>query len=144
MIKAPLALFQVQVKSRRWHAIELLQAPPGIAPEALDAVDVTVVISKLVRAMIDSQVFSIADINKSVVAAPAVTVNDGVCQDATANNGLQGSLFAVRHDLRVDLALSLEEAEDDGLAPGTATALAAHAMRAEVRFIHFNFTVFKR
>ena len=88
MIKAPLALFQVQVKSCRWHAVGLLQAPLGKAPEALDAVNVTPVISKLVRAMMDSVVFGIANIHEAVIAVPAIAVNDGICRDATANNGL--------------------------------------------------------
>lgn len=55
MVKAPLALFQAQVKSRRWHTVEPLQAPLGKAPEALDAVNMTLVISKLVRAVVDSE-----------------------------------------------------------------------------------------
>jgi hypothetical protein len=38
--------------------------------------------------MIDSEVLGIADIDETVIAAPAVTVDDGVCLDATANNGL--------------------------------------------------------
>jgi len=88
MIKAPLALFQVQVKSCRWHAVGLLQAPLGKAPEALDAVDVALAVSKLVSTMIDPVMFRIPDIDEAVIAAPPVTVNDGVCRDATANNGL--------------------------------------------------------
>src|SRR5205085_12104433 len=43
-----------------------------------------------------------------------------------------------RHDLRVDLALALEQAEDDGLATRPTTALAAHASSAEVTFIYFD------
>ena len=78
MIKAPLALFQVQVKSSHGHGVELLQAAFGKAPEALDPVNVAMVINELVRAMVDSEVLRIADINQSVIAAPAIRVDDGI------------------------------------------------------------------
>ena len=84
MIKTPLALFQVQVKSRRRDALELLQAPLGITPEALNAVNVTLVISKLVCAVIDPEVFGIADIDEAVIATPALRVNDRINRNATA------------------------------------------------------------
>ena len=41
-------------------------------------------------------------------------------------------------DPRVDLAVALQQAKDDGLMPCTATALTAHAMRAEVRLVNFH------
>jgi hypothetical protein len=43
---------------------------------------------------------------------------------------LQSALFAVRHDLGVDAAVSFEDAEDDGLAQRSATALATRTRRA--------------
>ena len=138
VVEPPLALFEVQAESRRRHTVELLETTLGIAPEALDAVDVALLIGKLVRAMMDSEVLGVTDINQAIVAAPAVRVDDGVGRDATANNGLQRGFFAVRHDLRVDLAVALQEAEDDSLMACTATALAAHAMRAEVRLVNFH------
>ena len=88
MIEAPLALFQVQVEGRHGHAVELLEPPLGVAPEALDAVDVTLAVGELVRAMMDSEVLRVADIHESVVTAPAVGVDDGIGGDSAANNGL--------------------------------------------------------
>src|SRR5207248_2517067 len=46
---------------------------------------------------------------------------------------------AVRHDLRIDLAIALQQPEDRSLAAGSASALASHASSAEVAFINFNF-----
>ncbi len=63
MIEAPLALFQVQVKGRRRHTVELLQAALSKAPEALYPVDVALVVSELVITVIDPVMLSIADID---------------------------------------------------------------------------------
>lgn len=105
----------MQVKSWRWHPIKLLEATLGVTPETLDAVDVALAGGELVGTMIDSIMFRIADIHQAIIAAPAIGMNDCFRSDATTNNGLQRGLFAVRHDLGVNLAVALQEAEDDGL-----------------------------
>jgi hypothetical protein len=46
------------------------------------------VISELVVAVVDSIMLRVADINQAVVAAPAVTVDDGINGDSATNNGL--------------------------------------------------------
>lgn len=54
---------------------------------------------------------------------------------AAADNGLQSGLLAVSHDLGVDLAVTLQETEDDGLARCATATLAAPATSTEVRLI---------
>jgi hypothetical protein len=88
VVEAPFTLFQAQMEGRHRHAVELLEATLGIAPEALDAVDVALFISELVGAMTHPEVLRIADINEPVVAALAVRVDHRIGGDATANNGL--------------------------------------------------------
>ena len=56
----------MQVERLRWDAIELLKPALGEAPEALDAVDMTAASDKLIRAMIDSEMLRIADINQAI------------------------------------------------------------------------------
>ena len=90
--------------------------------------------------MIDSEMFTVADINQAVITAPAVAVDDGLGGHTSANNGLQSGFLAVRHDLRIDTAITFEDAEDNRLATGPATTLATNSPSAEVRFIHFDFT----
>ncbi len=119
--------------------MKLLKTMFSITPEALNAVDMCRAPHELALSMVDSEVLRVTDINQSVVAAPPVGVNDHLRCDTTANNGLQRHLFAVRYDLWIDLTVTLEETEDDGLATGSATALAAHSTSAEVRLIDFNF-----
>ena len=56
--------------------MKLLQAMFGKTPKALDAVDVMRAAGELILAVIDSVVLRVADVNDSVVAAPAVTMGD--------------------------------------------------------------------
>ena len=129
----------MQVKGTSRDAIELLQAPFSIAPEALDAVNVMRSADELITTMIDAKMLRVANINQSVIPAPAVGMDDGVQGHATANYGLQSAFSAVRHHFRVNAAVALENAEDNGFARGTAATLATYPARSEVTFIHFNF-----
>jgi len=76
------------MESGRRHTVELLQPTFSIAPEALDAVDMTQFISELVLSMMDAIMFRVTDINESIVTAPTVRVNNGLDRDATASNDL--------------------------------------------------------
>ncbi len=138
MIEPILALFEMQVEGASRYSVELLQAPLGVAPEALNAVDMMCASGKLVLCVMDSVMFRVADINESIIAAPTITMNNGFRSNATANNGLESGLRAVRHNLRIDFAVSLQQSEDRCLATGSTPALATHTARAEVAFINFN------
>ncbi len=140
MIEPVLALFEMQVESINRDAIELLQASLTETPEALNAVDMRRVADELISPMIDSVMFTVANIDQSVIAAPAIAIDDGVGCHATTNNGLQSTLFAVRHDLSIDTAVTFEDAEDDGLATGSAPSLTTHATRAKIGLVNFDFT----
>ena len=76
VIEPEFSLFEVQVKRMARHPIELDQPALGIAPKALDAVDMHRAASKLVFAMIDTQVFVKAHVDQAVIAAPTVGAND--------------------------------------------------------------------
>ncbi len=78
MIKAIFTFFQMQVESFTRHAIELMQASFGIRPETFYSVNVNVADGKDIFGMIDPQMFRISDIDKTVVAAPAVRMNHRV------------------------------------------------------------------
>ena len=57
------------------YTIEFHQTPFGITPEAFNPVDVCVAPGELIFAVVDFKVFVKDDINQTVVAAPAVSVN---------------------------------------------------------------------
>ena len=112
-----------------------MQPRLGGVQEALDPVDVVRASDELVLAVVDTEVLRVPDIDQPVVAAPAVRVDDDLRRHAATDNGLKRGFLVVRHDLRVDLARALQEAEDNGLARGSAASLAAHAPGTEVALI---------
>jgi hypothetical protein len=61
-------------------------------PEAHDDVDAVLVTDGLVRPKMDSLGLSLADLNDSVVAAPAVRMDDSIISDSAAADGLLRSL----------------------------------------------------
>ena len=139
MIEPILAFLQMQIEGAIGDAIELLKPALGKAPEALYSIDVMLATSELILTMIDPEVLCIADINQAVITAPAVRVDDRFSGHATADNGLQSGLLAVGHNLRVDTAVTFEDAEDNCFATSSTTALASDAPSAKVRFINLDF-----
>lgn len=122
-------------------AVELGQSSFGVAPEGLDAVDVGLEVGELVVVMPDAEVFGVADVDQAVIAPPAVAVNDAGQVDLAANCLQKRGFLGVGNDLRVDVAVAFEDAEDDRLAAGPATSLAAHVLGAEVRFVDFHLSL---
>jgi len=88
VIESKLALFQVQIKGAFAHAAEFRQAALGVAPKALDAVDVCFAAGELAAPVRDAQMPAIAHIHQAVVAAPAVRIHRAVQRHAPADNGL--------------------------------------------------------
>ncbi len=111
------------------------------APEAPYPVDVTRAAHELALPVVDSEVLRISDIDQAVIAAPAVGVDDRFGSHAIADNGLESGFLAVGDDLRINAAVTLGDAEDDGLTRRPAASLAAHAACAGVRLIHFDFAL---
>ena len=137
VIEPEFSFFEVQVERMPWHAVELDQSALGIAPKALNAVDMDQPASKLVVAVIDTQVFVKPDVDQAVIAAPAIGMNDAGDVSASPDDGLQRAFGGVWHDLGVDLVGSFEQTKDDRLVARTPTPEAAHPARAKVRLIGF-------
>jgi len=138
MIEARFGLFQVQQEGVLGHALKLLKPRFGKAPKRLDTVDVRGAEDEFVLAMADAEVTVEADGHQTVVAAPAVRVDQGGDVNFAAHDGLQGLLRTVGHDFRVHLPAALEQAEDAGFATGPAATFAPHAPRTEIAFVAFN------
>jgi hypothetical protein len=138
MVEAELALFEVEEEGVRVGAAESRQAALGVAPEALDAIDVIAghaSAGELVAGMIDTQMLLVSKIDKPVVAAPAVGADDAVQGDFATNRRGKHGFRAVGHDLGVDLAVPLEDAEDRRLASRAPPGLALDAAWPEVTLI---------
>jgi len=137
-VEPELALFQVQVEGGFSHPTEPGESGFGETPEALDAVDVGLPLSELVPAVVDSQVLAITDIDQAVVTAPVVGVDHALGFHFASYNRLQRGFGAVRNNLCVDLAVALEDAEDDRLARSATSALPLDVACPEERFIDFD------
>ena len=70
MVEAEFGLFQMQQKGVLGHALKLLEAGLGKAPERLDAVDVRGPLDEFVLAVADAKVTVKAHVHQPVVAAP--------------------------------------------------------------------------
>ena len=138
MVEAKLGLFQMQQKGVLGHALELVEAGFGEAPEGLDAVAVRGPLDELVLAVADAEVAVEAHVDQPVVPAPTVGIDHGRDVNFATNNGLQRLFGAIRDDFGIDLPAAFEQAEDDGFAARAPAPFAAYAPRAEVAFVEFN------
>ncbi len=131
MIKTVFTFFQVQIKSFWRHAVELMQSSFGIRPETFYPVDVNVANGKNIKRVINAQMFAVADINQSIVAAPTVRMNHRIQGNLAANNVLQRFSSRVRDNFGKNRAVSFVYSKDDSFISGSATALAANPSRAK-------------
>ena len=92
LIEAIFRFFQVKIKRVLGHPVELHQATLGIAPKALDAVDVNAASGEFIVAVADPQMFVKADIHQPVIAAPAVRVNHAGNIGLASDDGLKDDL----------------------------------------------------
>jgi len=137
-VEPELAFFQVKIEGGFAHPTEPGEASFGKTPEAFNAVDVGLPLGELVPAVVDSQVLAITDIDQAVVTAPVVGVDHALGFHFASYDRLQRGFGAVRHDLSVDLAIALEDAEDDRLARSATSALPLDVACPEERFIDFD------
>lgn len=140
VVKSELSFFEMEVEGVPGDAVELCQSPLRIALEGLDAIDVRLEVGELIVVVPHAQVLGIAHIHQAVVASPAVTMDDAGQVHLAPNRLEQRGFLGVGNNLRVDMAVAFEDAEDDRLPPGPTTALAANPFRAEVRFVDFDFS----
>jgi len=137
MVESEFSLFQVQAKRVFGYVVKRCQASLCIAPERLNAVDMSFSIRKLILTMVHPEVLVKSDVHKSIVATPPIRMDDRAGLHMAADNALQRGFGAVRHNLGIDLPMSLQQPEYDRLAISTTAALAPYTVRTEVRFIDF-------
>ncbi len=144
VVESPFAFFEMQIEQMFVNASETVQPDLCEAPEGLDTVDVRLAPHKLTLAVLDAEVLLVAEVHKAVIASPAVRMDDAADIHPSSNNGLQTASLHIRDDFRVDLPVALEESEDNRLSTCAAPALAPHATRTEVGFVHLNLTAHRR
>ena len=112
--------------------MELHQPSFRKGPEGLYAVDVAAATGEFVLPVLDPVVLLVAEIDETVVAPPTIRVDDAVQIDFAPDNVLQRGFRAIRHDLGVDLPLSLEDSKHGRFAVSPASSFALDSFTAEV------------
>lgn len=79
-------------------AVEFGEPAFGEASEGFDAIDVGAAFGEGLL-FVDADVLVVADIHQTVVPRPAVGADDALRVDPPANDGPQGVLGAIGHDL---------------------------------------------
>jgi len=102
------------------------------------------VFGKDALSMVDSKMFTITYINKSIVATPAVGIYDGFRIDFSSDNSLQCAFAAVMDDFSVDASITKKDAENR-LLEGAPTTFefsipTPHPPGAKITFIDLDFT----
>ena len=138
MIKAELTFFEVQAERGAVEATELRQAHLGDAPEVLDAVDVRLTLHELVAAMIHPVMLLVAQIHQAAVALPAIRVDHAAQGHLALQNGRQHRPGTVRHDLRVNLSLPLEQTEHRHFLISSPAPFAPDAAATEITFVNLD------
>jgi len=136
IIEPEFTLLQMQVKEVGPDAPSFGQPRLCGSPKTLNAVNVNAGPEREhIVGVTNAMMFAVPDIHQPIIAPPAVRMDDATACDLAAQNGLQGALFRIGDDLRVDLAVAFEDAEHDRFAARPPAPFPLHAAWPEVRFI---------
>jgi hypothetical protein len=135
MIIPELHFFQVKREPFLGDAMELDEPLFGVAPEALNAVDVDLAVAKMFTVVkIDMPV---ATEHKGIIAFEFVRVNNAPAPNHLDGQVKQGFGFDVLNSLHMDTAVSLEDAEYWNLIKGPASTFPL-ALASKVGLVQFD------
>ena len=97
-------------------------------------------IGKFVMGMLNTEVFLIAQIDKSVISAPTIRVNDAFQVYPATYNPLESSTGVVRNDFCIDFVIAFEQPKNNGFSSCATTTYTSNAASPKVAFINFNFS----
>ena len=121
MIPAPFGFLEVEKEELLANAAQLDEAKLGVAPEALDPVDVIFSAGEFILMVMNAMVFVTAQ-HEAVVSLPAIGIDGGLGQHPALDDRLQLCLGSVLHHAGEDLAAAFEKPNDGRLAAGSASA----------------------
>ena len=129
----------MQIESIFIHSTKPSQSSFGKSPKPFDTINVGVSIGKFIFSMIDTKMFSISDIDESIVTTPSVILDDAFHGDTTSDDSLQRSFGAVRDNFSIDFAIAFKNAKDDGFARSTLASF-SFKYTAKKNLVSFNFS----
>ena len=96
MIKPEFTFLQMKIERVFLHPSETNQTSLGIGPKTFYSIHMTLFIRKFIFSVLHSIMLLIAKVHKTLIATPAVRMNNAFRVYTTSNNTLQGSFGAVR------------------------------------------------
>ena len=144
MIKPKLTLLQMQRKGMFGHTIELSQATLSKAPKGFNTVDMTITPNEFIVAMIDPKVLVKANVDQTIIATPAIGVDDAQRISFASDNRLQRTLRSIWNNLCVNLITTFKQTKDNGFTTSATATFTAHAPWAKVRLIGLQFAAQRR
>jgi hypothetical protein len=112
---APFRFLEMEKEELRTNATQLDEAKLGVAPKALDPVDVVLAAGKLVFVVMNAPVFVTAQ-EQAVIAEPAVGIDGGLGKQLSLDDRLQLCPGAVLDHAGKDFAAAFEQSDDGRLA----------------------------
>ena len=88
VVISELAFFQMQVKRLFVHPSEPGQPIFGKSPETFNTINMGMAIDEFIAAMIHAQMLGVAQIDQSVIAPPAIRMDDRIQIHLSTYNGL--------------------------------------------------------
>ena len=122
------------------HTSEPGESRFGIAPKALDSINMTFIMNKLVLSMVDSEMFLVSEINEPVIASPAIRMDNTLDIYPAPNNGLQRGSPAVRNNFCEDTSIAPEDTEYNCFTESSPASFTFNSAGAKETFINFNFS----
>ncbi len=92
MIKSEFTLLQVEIKGILEHTSEADKTRFGKGPGTLNAIDVRVSNGKFILAMLHPEMLLIPQIHQTIIAAPAIRMNNTFRVNTASDYSLEGCL----------------------------------------------------
>ena len=89
--------------------------------------------------MLDAEVFLVSQIDEPVITSPTIGMNDAFKVYTSTYDALESGSGAIRNDLRIDVIIAFEQAENNGFSACSTASDAPDPASAAVALIHFNF-----
>jgi hypothetical protein len=138
MIKPKLTLFQMQMEGLFTHPSESGKPGLGIAPEALDSIDMAFAMNKFILTVVDSEVLFVTKVDQAIIPTPAIRMDDASEIYTTSNYRLQLGSSVIRDNFSKDFALAFEDAKNNSFAESTTASFSLYSSSAKVAFINLN------
>ncbi len=139
MIPTPFRFFKMKKEEFLANTTQFKEAKLGVAPKALDPVDMVFAAGELVFVVMNAPVF-VATQEQAVVAEPAVGIDGGFGKHLSFDDRLQLCPGAVFHHPSEDFAATFEQSNDGRFTTGSAAAATSHPARTKIGFVDLNFS----